>query len=174
MFDLALKHVKKSMKTAKIDEEVYEKDVKKYAPNSKRKQANIRKWQEFQTVIDHCKEASKRVEKDYYDIDCGLNIWLHGNYAYAIPIGPNWVLDNIKFPKWVEDYSYWNNTDQPDNVTDRQWNSRRDTWDKICCGHGKSDHNSRRLYHSVVDLERRGSYISKTELQLKIFPLPRR
>jgi hypothetical protein len=170
MFELALGHVKESMKTIRIDEEKYKKDIEKYAPNNKRKQARMRKWRQFDAVMKHCEKASQRMERDFHDVDCGLNIWLHGHHAYVIPIGPYWILDNIKFPKWVEDYSYWNNTDPPKSVTERQWGARRDTWDKICTGHGKSDHNARRLYHGVIDLERRGSYVSHTELQMRLFP----
>jgi hypothetical protein len=31
----------------------------------------------------------------------------------------------------VEFWGYWNNTDQPDDVTDEQWDERRQVWDRI-------------------------------------------
>lgn len=30
----------------------------------------------------------------------------------------------------VEEYHYQNQTDQPEELTNRQWNARRDAWDK--------------------------------------------
>lgn len=31
----------------------------------------------------------------------------------------------------VKEYGYWNNTDQPDNVTDEEWAERRQSWDSV-------------------------------------------
>lgn len=31
----------------------------------------------------------------------------------------------------VYEYGYWNNTDQPDEVTDQQWREREKAWDKL-------------------------------------------
>ena len=31
----------------------------------------------------------------------------------------------------VEPWPYWNNCDQPDDVTDEEWDVRRDTWDRV-------------------------------------------
>jgi hypothetical protein len=31
----------------------------------------------------------------------------------------------------VEEYGYWNNTDQPDYLTDAQWDEREKAWDKL-------------------------------------------
>lgn len=37
------------------------------------------------------------------------------------------VLSSIGF----KDYSYYNNTDQPDDISDEEWDKRRDKWDEI-------------------------------------------
>lgn len=31
----------------------------------------------------------------------------------------------------VEPYGYWNNTDRPDDVTDTEWDERREAWDRL-------------------------------------------
>jgi hypothetical protein len=35
---------------------------------------------------------------------------------------------------FVEEYGYWNNTDQPDGVTDKEWKQREKDWDKVFTG----------------------------------------
>jgi len=32
---------------------------------------------------------------------------------------------------FVEDYSYWNNTDKPDNISEEEWKERSETWNNI-------------------------------------------
>jgi hypothetical protein len=38
------------------------------------------------------------------------------------------ALDFLQDDSRVEDYSYWNNTDKPDDVTDEAWEQRRSIW----------------------------------------------
>ncbi len=35
----------------------------------------------------------------------------------------------------VEEYGYWNNTDRPDDVTEDQWDQRREFWDRVLPGY---------------------------------------
>lgn len=35
------------------------------------------------------------------------------------------------YPPVFEPWPYWNNTDRPDDVTDAEWGTRRDTWDRL-------------------------------------------
>ncbi len=172
MFNSALTEVKSLMKVVKIDEEKLARDIKAYAPdnNKKQKHNNFRKWAQFDAVMALSKEAADRHEKDFFDIDCGVSFWMYGPYVYAIPIGPNKILKNLDLPKWVEDYSYWTGSDAPTHIPEKQWDRRGETWNMVNCGKGRSGHNARMLFHSVVDLEHRGAYVSKTDFQLKIFP----
>lgn len=172
MFYLALGQIKLLMRDIKIDEKEYNNAIKKYAPNNKAKQKRMKRWRQFETVITHCKKAANNIEKSIFDIDCGLNIWLYNQYIYIIPIGPYWISNNLNFPEWVEDYSYWNNVDPPEDINFNKWKKRGDIWKKVCIGQGKSDYNSRRLYHSVIELKNE-AWLSYTELQSKLFPLRR-
>lgn len=31
----------------------------------------------------------------------------------------------------IEDYAYWNNTDEPDHLSEAEWNARRDAWTEV-------------------------------------------
>lgn len=35
------------------------------------------------------------------------------------------------YPALFEHWPYWNNTDRPDDVTEDEWDERRDTWDRV-------------------------------------------
>jgi len=97
--------------------------------------------------------ASTPEEFRNIDLECGLNVWIHGHYSYIIPIATKAILREIHWPEFAEDYSYWNNTEEPDGVTRSQWANRGKTWGRINCGEGISDHNARRMYHAVVEFQ---------------------
>jgi hypothetical protein len=103
-------------------------------------------------VLKNCIEAAKRRTFDPFDIECGLNMWIHKNKTYIIPICPNFISRNLTMPAWCEDYCYWDNTDWPEGMTSREWNARRKNWENVCL----QDHNATRLYHSVI--EAKGEY----------------
>jgi hypothetical protein len=106
----------------------------------------------LESSIDLLKGVAKLKERTPIDIEFGLNIWLLDDYAYIIPVGEMVRRTELTYPDFSVDYSYWNNTDQPDDITDKEWDERSEVWDKVNCGTGKSSHNARRLYHSVIDL----------------------
>jgi hypothetical protein len=74
------------------------------------------------------------------DFDLSLQIYLYKNYAYIIPYagdGYAWrgnypFLENISY---LEDFAYWNNTDQPEEITDKEWKTRGKIWNKIYDDH---------------------------------------
>ena len=106
-------------------------------------------WDKF--VEPQCVRASNTSLRDPFDIESGLNVWLRRSYAYIIPI--NLDMWKVKFPPFASDYSYWNNTDQPEHISNKQWGTRSKVWDEINCGSlVGSQHNDRRLYHSFVSV----------------------
>lgn len=169
MFKLAVTHIKKLMKFAKVDEEKLKKDIASYCPNNQRKKHRFRRHARFDAVIARCKEEADSGLKGGFDVDCGLNIWVRGAYVYVMPVAQDWFKSKLKVPKWVEDYSYENSTDDlPRGVTRDEYAERGVVWDKVCLGTGRADHNARRLYHSVIELE--GYRVtSKYELQTRVF-----
>lgn len=169
MFASAVNHVKKAMEVVKIDEEKCEADIKKYKIK-KARQARHRLHEQFKLAIKECERAADDPTIDFFDVDCGANFWMRGGYVYVVPIAPKWIKRDLKFPDWVEDYSYWNNVDPPDNVSYEDFEKRGAVWDEVSCGVGKSDHNARRLYHEVVDLTKGGTHVSKWDLMHAILP----
>lgn len=66
-------------------------------------------------------------------------IWqLDGRY-YLIPFDNFPIGKTLKFLEkdpQLEDFSYWNNTDQPEDVTDKEWGHREKIWDRLQCSGG--------------------------------------
>lgn len=113
-----------------------------------------RRSQQYRHVIAAAKKAALSPYKEYHDIDCGFNLWIWDDRVYVMPVGTNVHKRALSYskPEWVEDYSYWNNVDEPDDVSYEEWKQRGETWDMICTGTGRADHNARRLYHDVVSV----------------------
>lgn len=103
-------------------------------------------------VLKYSYLASDSYERSLlFDMDCSFNAWIHNNKVYVIPYGESWILNGFDVPEKVEDYCYYNNADQPENLTRRQWDARAKTWDKICLdNHGW---NRSRLLHEIVNIK---------------------
>lgn len=98
-------------------------------------------------VLQKIKDESKSRLRSLDCIDCSLNVWMHAGRMYVILYGESWLWRHFKPPEKVEDYCYWNNTDEPDGVTRRQWKARGDTWDKVCLD---DDWNATRMVHDII------------------------
>jgi hypothetical protein len=85
-------------------------------------------------------ERAYRVHKLFntftYDIHqpmaCGAAIRLDGEgYAYFEPYGPFRIAEKMEVPDWFEDFCYWNNTDEPEDMDEDEWESRREKWEEM-------------------------------------------
>ncbi len=94
-------------------------------------------------LIEKYRKAAQRPERDYLDVEAGLNIWLDRRYAYIIPVGRAELAD----VDYAVDYHYQDQVDRPENVTARQYATRERKWEQLCL----QDHNATRLYHAIVD-----------------------
>jgi hypothetical protein len=92
-----------------------------------------------QEIIEACTDARKR----YHDSDASFNFWVRGRHVYIIPYGKA-VLPDDK-PDWIQDYSYWDNSDHPDGITYRQWEARGVMWHKVCL-----DNWDKNRYHHII------------------------
>ena len=113
---------------------------------------SFKKWCEedkyrLLTVFRNTVAASKAKQRDFDCIDCSLNIWIYKGKVYCILYGECWLWDGYKPPSRVEDYCYWNNTDSPKEVSQRQWKARGDNWDKVCLD---GDWNATRMTHDII------------------------
>lgn len=89
-------------------------------------------------------ELSKKVEKlcktirdmaivakdtTMLDMTCGVRAWILRANVFIIPFGINLIPEITE--DFVKDYKYYNNTDQPDGISDSQWDKRRSRWEEI-------------------------------------------
>lgn len=95
-------------------------------------------------------ESSAQPYHDPWSLDCGLSVWIDGNYAYLWMYGESCITKHIKRPKGVVDYSFWNNTDRPKNVSERVWKSRGKVWDRLA-------NDETRMAYQVANFSK-GSY----------------
>ena len=123
-------------------------------------------WFRTEKALEYIQRARDHVH-GYLMIDCGFNVWLHEGSAYVIPWGSWGYHDELVLQPYVRDYSYWNNTDKPDDIPDDEWSERGDTWGKINL-YGDDAYNRHRLEYSVVDLDRGGGSISSAGVLIDV------
>lgn len=101
----------------------------------------------YRLAFTEAVESSKRLERAVpLDIDASCNVWIDRNKAYMILYGSVWP--NHYVPPGAEDYCYWNNTDPPDDVTNRAWEVRSKTWDRVVLNH---DWDATRMVHTIIN-----------------------
>ena len=72
-----------------------------------------------------------------FDFDTSLCVFPLSRKILAVPICNNERLMNaLSENENITEYGYWNNTDKPDNVSNREWNTRKSDWDKALPGIG--------------------------------------
>ena len=82
--------------------------------------------------IDNESEKTHRItkSKDIIILDCFIKLPLQKNIL--IMNCSDFLFDDIYNSFEFEDYSYWNNTDKPEDVSVREWNKRFKVWEEIC------------------------------------------
>lgn len=72
-----------------------------------------------------------------FDFDTSLCVFPLSRKILSVPICNNERLMNALLENEnITAYGYWNNTDKPDNVSNREWNTRKSDWDKALPGIG--------------------------------------
>jgi len=146
-----------------MDSDGVVKRAKEYI-NEKLKQHNhgkyeIKKYDILYWIWLQAIDEKNREVYEIYDLDCSWAIRLNGKYAYLTFHGPPWILSNskysvkehgrISFPNYAEEYGYWDNTDEPDDVSEEEWKERRKIWIKF--DKAESDGNKHyRLFYEVM------------------------
>lgn len=86
----------------------------------------VNQWARYSEQTDLAME----VRNDCY-IEVTLALFPYGGHTLLIPYGD---CDMIRllcdFPE-LKDFSYWNNTDRPENVSEQEWNIRKSAWDQV-------------------------------------------
>lgn len=94
----------------------------------------------YEKVNDRFRKFKKEPYRDpFYDLRFEVLIFLR-DPLLAIFIGDNKAMRKIfeDHPE-VEYYGYWNNSDSPEDVTDEEWDQRKNDWEFLdgpICNHG--------------------------------------
>jgi hypothetical protein len=95
-----------------------------------KKQSRLNKEIRMAIVMRAARDASYGINKDIFDLECGITFRILGKFAYGFGWGDYPYLDAIDDTEPAVKYCYWNNTDKPEEVSQAEWNKRGDTWDK--------------------------------------------
>ncbi len=94
---------------------------------SRRLDLNIR----MGIVMRMARDATYSPFNSFVDLDCGITFRIHKKHAYGIGHGRFKFLDAIKNTLPAINYSYWNNTDKPNNIPMASWRRRGKIWDEV-------------------------------------------
>jgi hypothetical protein len=130
------------------------------------KDISSRIYARFELFWELIEAGANSRERTPLDITCGFNMWCYDGNFYIIPFGEHGSFRGVKFPEWVTEYHYQNQTDKPSRISNKEWNNRRKTWDKVCLGDPPNDWNSRRIYYSLFNPKFDKAFIS-WELEYK-------
>ena len=80
-------------------------------------------------LLAPCVVASRK-QNHHYNIDCFFNIFLKDENAYIIPTMISNFHKRVNFnpPEYSENFSYWNNTDKDEEVSEEEWENRGNIW----------------------------------------------
>lgn len=81
-----------------------------------------------------------------FHVQAGFRMWVRGRYVYLYPRGQG---SFGALPDYVEDYSYWDNTDPPEWVSPQAWGARGRFWNRLF--YGKVSERFTYLDHMVID-----------------------
>ncbi len=75
-------------------------------------------------ISDVCRDKIYKVKNTHLQIRCGVSIWHLGSkvvvHLYGLP-----TFKRAKLPEYVKDFQYWDNTEPPNYVSQREWDRRR-------------------------------------------------
>jgi hypothetical protein len=105
---------------------------------------------------------SMKEHANFLNPECWFNAFPYNGYFYIVPEYPT-NFKCPKYPKYVEDFSYWNNTDPPNNVSWEEFCKRAIFWKK--CGALDTPFRNR-LSHTLIDGDQKGQDLVLIEKRL--------
>lgn len=86
---------------------------------------------DFFRFLEVCKMYIETMRKGYVFMnpECWFNAFPYDGYVYIIPEYPS-GMHNVKYPKYVKEFGYWNNTDPPEGIDYKQFRGRYKYWNK--------------------------------------------
>lgn len=145
------------------------KEIETLKPMTKEFETTTQKTYALQRLIILGDSLTKRL---WNRMDCGFNAWIFDGFMYVIPWA-NFSADNYfakvekKLPSFIEDFSYWNNTDPPEDLPggEEAWEEREKIWEKVGPGGFNPGPRAGCLVHHVVDFS---AYDGTMELEKEL------
>ena len=123
-------------------------------------------------LSEQTRQAEIESQWSPFDIRVEVGVWQHKGQLYLIPYANGFCRDVMKFlaeHPLLEDFCYWNNTDEPEGMSRREWNKRGRVWDAIHDAGWQnhmvipiSCHASMYLFDPLLELER-ASFMAEKE-----------
>ena len=90
----------------------------------------------FYTIIVNIREANKliwleNIRNPLYDLTAIIDLYLHNGRVYGFINDEQGLYDYLIDNGEILDYHYQNQTDQPENISDKEWKERAKVWDEI-------------------------------------------
>lgn len=93
--------------------------------------ANYREKTEYSVYYAARSISLERIEKNK-TFTCSFVLYPHGRNILCTFHSRNENFESIfSSTEGVEEYGYWNNTDKPENISEKQWRKRQKDWDKV-------------------------------------------
>lgn len=118
-------------------------------------------------VLDKCADPPDTADGFNYHVDCGYGMWIDKRYAYIIPYGHG--LRELVYRKPITEgysYSYWNNSDKPESVSEAEWRRRGKAWGAILSGGPITGEWACKLIHETIALQDKNI---RTRHELRIY-----
>jgi hypothetical protein len=93
-----------------------------------------RAWSELNDEQSKLKENDWRRDPTRLELAIGRDP-LTGRLGVLLFAEERLLIEVFRALPEVEEYGYWNNSDQPGGVTDAQWDERREFWDRVLPGY---------------------------------------
>lgn len=119
----------------RIDKYSLEKMMQRYSVKEEAKQeANWpehKRWLKWEFLRDAFREHA-HTDNYLFDVQSGWVFYPNGRYFYGWPWGDTKLDEEtvLKFED-AEDFSYWDDTDKPEEISTREWRRRGIKWDEI-------------------------------------------
>lgn len=142
--DGAVKYTKNLMGAQKIGKGFKEWDKKKLGLKEKYKDIKDRILYYQLSFIFAMYYESSKTSRNGLNMDCWFNAYPFGKWFYVIPMFPEGC--KYKYPKYVQEYGYWNNTDPQEGISDKDWIKRGKEWESLI-----DDNDKYRMSHRVIE-----------------------
>lgn len=122
-------------------------------------------WLRELALFNLIREGTESREIDVFSVGAEWNFWLDDDkdYVLAYQYGSDWMYKELEYPDYLEFYGYWDNSDRPEEASDKEWKERQKEWDYISNNWDKG-----RVSHMIMGVDSERWYQLKTKLRERV------